>query len=78
MKRANLDLGLGCTLYVEPLAVFGWSSKTRGSGTVTFPVPKQNSLLGFKFTIQTSANNSAGVGVSRGIEAKIGNKAPEE
>ncbi len=78
LKRANFDLGNGCGLFVQPLFVSGWGSTTKGTGTLTFPVPNRSSLLGFKFTIQTSANNSNGVGISRGIEAKIGNKQPEE
>ena len=78
VKRANFDLGNGCGLFVQPLFVAGWGSTTKGTGTLTFPVPNQTSLLSFKFTIQTSANNSNGVALSRGIEAKVGNKEPEE
>jgi hypothetical protein len=78
LKRASLGIGLGCSIYLEPLAVFGWVSKTPGTSTLTFPVPNNKALLKFQFLIQTAAKNTAGYALSRGIEITIGEKKPEE
>ncbi len=78
LTRANFPVGGGCTLYVNPILVGPWFSKTRGTSTLTFRIPKDTALLKLKFTIQTTALNSSGMAWSRGIEGKIGDKEPEE
>jgi len=78
VKRTNFNIGGGCTIYLEPVAVFGWTSKASGISTLTFPVPNNTALLKVKFLIQTTARNTTEHAVSRGIEITIGNKKPEE
>ncbi len=78
LNRANLNIGAGCSIYVQPLAVFGWASKTAGTSTLTFPVPNNTALLKFQFLIQTSAKNTTEHALSQGIEITVGNKKPEE
>lgn len=78
LKRANLDIGAGCTIYLEPVAVFGWVSRTAGTSTLTFPVPNNKALLKVKFLIQTSAKNTTEHALSQGIEITIGDTKPEE
>lgn len=78
IKRASLSIGAGCTIYVEPVAVFGWTSKASGISTLTFPVPNNKALLKAQFLIQTTAINTTEHALSRGIEITIGEKKPEE
>jgi hypothetical protein len=78
VKRANFNIGGGCTIYVEPVAVFGWTSRASGISTLSFPVPNNTALLKVKFLIQTTARNTTEHALSRGIEITIGNKKPEE
>ena len=78
VKRANFNIGGGCTIYVEPVAVFGWVSRAAGISTLTFKVPNDTALLKVQFLIQTTARNTTEHALSRGIEITVGNKKPEE
>lgn len=77
-KRVNIPFGGGCSLYANQLVIAGWLSKTKGQATLSLKVPNQTALLGQKYTMQVAAFNTNGLGVSRGIEFKIGNKKPPE
>jgi hypothetical protein len=80
VTRLNVDLAImgapGCSLYTNPLVIFGLTTDSAGASAFKIGVPNDARLIGFTFftqyAIADATANGAGIVFTAGGENKVG------